>query len=251
VLFALVACRRDPAPPPTLEIAAPAVVPAGAESITCRVGPKQAMVALDDAGLHLRFVTARGNTISMFGQSIVAGDPADSTLADAVARFADERAGAEWIDVIAKVASPDGQSANVKVSLHIDRMMTKRLDAARSAALLFPGEAASPSANKIAWVHSTTAAPYVLGEGRWRDIDVVVFDSEDSVNLHACGTTPGDFGDITVLRGQTRNHVEVYDRRAGRRVDQTTIDSPDSCGQDARFSNEPAVRAWIVSKLAK
>jgi hypothetical protein len=256
VLVALaLACRRDPIPPPTLEIAEPAVVPNGAENITCRVGPKQMTRALDDAGLHLRFATARGNTVSMFGRDVVAGDPADVTLENALARFAEGHAGAEWIDAVAKVASPDGQSATVKVSFHIDRVMTKRLDTARGAAILFPGETATPSANKVAWVHPAKDAPYVLGEGRWRDIDVVALETSTNVIGKACGSVPNGWNQSAILSGHDKSHVELFDRRAGKRIDETTIEGADVCANETDAAkwrtNDDAVRAWALSKLSR
>jgi hypothetical protein len=254
IIGLLAGCHREPAPPPALEIAAPAAPPAGAESITCRVGPKQVVLALDDAGLHLRFVTARGNTVAMFGQSVVAGDPADTTLADAIAHVADERAGAEWMDVLAKVTSPAGQSAIVKVSLHVDRAMAKRLDAAAGAPVLFHGETPT-SAKKVAWVHPEEGSPYVMGAGRWRDVDVVAIEHVTHQMGKTCGTDPEANGFVTIVSGHEISHVELYDRRAGKRIDETTIDGPQLCPneRDAAmgFSNDAAVRAWVGSKLAR
>jgi hypothetical protein len=255
VLVAFVlGCHRDVPPPPTLELAE-LVVPNGAEKITCRVGPKQMTLPLDDAGLHLRFVTARGNTVSMFGRDVVTGDPADVTLEDAVARFADGRAGAEWIDALAKVASPDGQSATVKVSFHIDAAMMKRLDLVRGAAVLFPGEAAAPSTNKVAWVRPAKDTPYVLGEGRWRDIDLVVFETATNITGKECGSVPNGWNQTTILAGHDKSHVEVFDRRTGKRTDETTIEGADVCANEvdaAKWrSNDAAIRAWVASKLSR
>lgn len=230
-------------------------MPSGAEKITCRVGPKQMTLPLDDAGLHLRFVTARGNTVSMLGRDVVMGDPADVTLDGAVARFADGRAGAEWIDALAKVASPDGQSATVKVSFHIDSAMMKRLDRARATGVLFPGETAAPSANKIAWVRPAKDAPYVLGEGRWRDIDVVVFETATNVTGKECGSVPNGWNQTAILSGHDKSHVEVFDRRTGKRTDETTIEGADVCANEvdaAKWrSNDAAIRAWVASKLSR
>jgi len=235
-------------PPPTLEIAAPAAATSG-EPITCRIGPKQTMLALDDAGLHARFVTARGNTVTMFGQDVVVADPADTTLASAVAGFAEGRAGQDWIDVVASVSSPDGQKATVKVSLHVDHAMNKRLDDAQGKAMLFPSEAPTANAHKVAWVRpqGENVTPYVLGDGKWRDIDLVAFESITE-KLHDCGSMPGDWGPIGLLHTQKISHIELYDRRTGMRVDETTITGSPEC--DSGVSNDAPLRAWVSSKLA-
>ncbi len=203
-------------PPPTLEIAAPAAAPSGAEPITCRIGPKQATLALDDAGLHARLVTARGNTVTMFGQDVVVADPADTTLASAVAGFAEGRAGQDW----------------------------KRLDDAHGKAMLFPSEAPMANANKLAWVRGRgeNVTPYVLGDGKWRDIDLVAFESITE-KLHDCGSMPGDWGPIGLLHTQRISHVELYDRRTGTRVDETTITGSPEC--DSGVSNDAPLRAWV------
>jgi hypothetical protein len=249
--FLAVGCHREPPAPPTLDLADPAAVPSGAERITCRVGPKQTTLALDDAGLHLRFATARGNTVSMLGRDVVAGDPADVTLEGALAAFADARAGAEWTDVVAKVGSPDGQSASVKVSMHTERAMTKRLDAVRDGAVLFPGETATPSANKVAWVHPAAGAPWVLGEGRWRDVDLVALETSTHVIGKSCGSVPNGWNQSTVLASHDKSHVELFDRRTGKRADETTIEGADTCDRDAAVSNDAAIRAWVASKLGR
>jgi len=245
-------CHREPPPPPTLAIAEPAPVP-GAEKIACRIGPKQTMLPLDDAGLHLRFDTARGNKVSMLGRDVVA-DQADVTLPDAITRIADDRAGTEWSDFEATVASPDGQNAKVKVSLHVIRPMTARLDAARGKPMLFPGEMPSPSANKLAWVHRDGVTPYVIGEGRWRDIDLIAFDTTSGIlGSKTCDSVPNGWNETGVLSTHMSSHIELYDRRTGKLVDETTINGPDHCPteHDPRFSFADSVRAWIASKLAR
>lgn len=246
-------CRRETPVPPALDIAEPAPLPS-AEKITCRVGPKQTMLPLDDEGLHVRFVTGEKNVVAMFGRDVATGEHPDATLPDAIGRFADGRAGEPWIDVEAKVTSPDGQHATAKLSLHVDAAMNARLDAARGKPMLFSGETQAASANKVAWVHPSGGAPYVIGDGRWRDIDLVAFETATHVVGKVCGSVPNGWNQTTRLASHDKSHVEVFDRRTGKRTDDTTIEGEDTCASErdgASASNDAAIRAWVASKLSR
>ena len=249
---AVFGCHREPPPPPTLDLAEPAAIP-GAEKVTCRIGPKQTILPLDDAGLHVHPITSQGNKVSFLGSDLVQNG-GDVVFPEAVARIADARAGLAWSDFDAKATSADGQSTLVKVSMHVDGVMNARIEAGRGKPMLFPGETSSPSANKIAWVHPDGEAPYVIGEGRWRDIDLVAFDKTDSVlGNKACGSTPNGWNETTLLASHTVSHVELYERRTGKRIDETTIESPDRCPNDhdtPPFRSAGMIRAWVASKLA-
>ncbi len=253
----MLACRKDPLPAPTVKIKEPAN--AAGDVVFVKQERDERSLRLDDAGLHLRFETTAGNRVSFLGTEVTAGVD-DVTVPDALARFADARALEEWIDFDNKVVTPDGRTATEKIRLRIDRAMSKRIEAVRTAPVRFPGETLAASTNKLAYVRPALESlpAYVIGDGRWRDIDLVAFESSTTGQQKYCGVQQaklGAFADVPVLRTQTNSHVELYDRRAGKRVDEATITgAPPTCpgegGGDAGISNEPGVRAWIASKLA-
>lgn len=259
VCVVLFACHKEPGPPPELEISAPAHQ--GGETLACLRNGKTALLGIDDAGLHVRLETAPGNRVALFGHEVVAVAGEDATFPDALARFADARAGQEWLDVEAKVSSPDGRAATEKISLRIDHALTKRLEGARTAAVRFSGETLTASAKKLAYVRlaEESRAPIFIGQGRWRDVDLVAFESATSTGGKDCGTVeapPGSFvAEVPVIASGTTSHVELYDRRAGTRIAESTFVTPGQCKRereagDPSAPNEAAIRAWVASSLS-
>jgi hypothetical protein len=257
----LAGCRKDAPPaPPSLTIEPPS---SGAgETVTCRQKGKSVSLVLDDAGLHLRLETARGNRVTLLGREVTVDTTEDASFPDALARFADAHALDKWLDVDVKVSTPDGRDATDKVQIRIDRVMAKRVEGARTAGVRFPGETLAASANKLAYVRLSTESrpPFLIGDGRLRDIDLVAFESVTHGGGKNCGVkraAVGSFGgDTPIVSQRTTSRVELYDRRAGKRVDEASFTDTGACpdegdaADDRLAPNEVAIRAWVASKLA-
>ncbi len=70
-------------------------------------------------------------------------------------------------------------------------------------------------------------------------------------------TSPGSFvAEVPVISSRTTSHVELYDRRAGTRIAETTFTSIAPCpgerdAPDASVPNERDIRAWVGGMLTK
>lgn len=302
VLLALVlatpaACKKDPGPDyvPTLKIWPHST--ANGETVSCRggfcgesaldggkgVGGDVSLV-LNDAGLNARLETSTGDTVTLLGDSVTLGPTQDATFPNALARFADAHALDDWLAVDVKVSTPRGTSVTKKVELEIGSLMEQRIEKAKAGPARFPGETLAESAGKVAYVARLATGgtqPSLVGDGRWRDIDLVAFEDVKWSPGKTCktaggielgtgtkgGVGRGGLGGLgglghagTITTQALHSEVTLFDRRAGKLVDKTSFDSVGECptyAADAGLagfspsspSNVGAIKAWVQSKL--
>ena len=257
----LASCRKDSTPltPPTFAIGTPANV--SSEQIACRrKRADEVFLTLSDAGLALHVEMTPGSSVSVLGRAIAL--PGDVVIADGLAQLAEGRANEPWMTVDVKVTDVStGRSAVDRVELRVDRVFAKRLEAARTGGLRFDGETArAATAEQIAYVRRESRPAFVVGpRARWRDIDLVAFETMKSEGAKDCGFVESEQpfgtvdGKIPRLALGTTSNVELWDRRAGTLVAKTSFHTDAMCRGDEAdaaptVSNEQRLREWLGAK---
>jgi hypothetical protein len=214
-------------------------------------------LVLNDAGLNARLETSTGDIVTLLGESVTLGPTTqDATFPHALGGLADAHALDEWLTTEVKVSTPRGTVVAKKVELQLGWTMRQRIEKAKTGPVTFPGETLTASAGKLAYVRPASGGeqPYLVGDGRWRDIDLVVFETTKG-GYGAGKVCPGEFHYLGVgsggsdsgrgrglggvgLGGGTpipmhvdtlHSDVTVYDRRSGKVVDTKAFDAEGEC----------------------